>query len=284
MQEAPERKWPRQLLKELSPNSTVSACIKAYLVNKFEFHNKYSESYRDTTKSTLKRFVEKYGYREIQSIGTEDCERWVFEAKAVGTKRKRRNVLSAFFRWLWQKEIVEKSPIERVSTVKSSAEDRKILMLSNEQVEKTLNYVLDYDKSLMSYIWLRLGLGLRHPEVFGCNIRDLDLVIDGSVTKTSNRRVIPIPDWLLPAPASLRVEAKSLDDRVRTLKNHVGGEWPVNAFRHTAISHWVNCKDSLDAVAKYMGNSPDVIKQHYNAQATRRETEVFRELWRQALN
>lgn len=283
MTETQDRTWRREILRELTPETSVAKVAKAFLIHKFDYKPGYSQTYKDTMKRILGGFVRRVGDRQIQSITVEDCELFIMEPKKRSPRNNRKSYLSQMMKFAFNQNLIPANPIDRVDTL-APAEPRSIEMLSNEQVQETLNYCLNHDTSLMPLIWLQLGLGLRRPEAFGCQIKDLDLVIDGAATKLRARRVIPIPHWLLPAPASLKIYPHNLRERMEDLKNFVGGHWPTNAMRHTAISHWLNDdRYTIENVARYMGNSPDTIQGYYNALATRRESEVFRGLWIQAL-
>jgi integrase len=125
------------------------------------------------------------------------------------------------------------------------------------------------------------------------------ITIDAKIAKTSARRTITIPEncveWLRPyakkegriVPANYR----NLFDRARVragfepsstqrsdkvlqkllvevrAKKIELAPWPVNAFRHSSISYKLAKEKNYALVAAESGNSPKMIKEHYDGQA-----------------
>ena len=74
---------------------------------------------------------------------------------------------------------------------------------------------------------------------------------------------------------------KSLLERFEQLRESAGiHDWPMNAMRHTAPSHWLNFYQDEAKAAVHLGHSPAMLHSHYKALVTRRESEEFFELWR----
>jgi integrase len=131
------------------------------------------------------------------------------------------------------------------------------------------------------------------------NLTEKQIVIDSSVAKkTGSRRVVPIPEacvqWLTPyAKESGPVHPQKFLDLFDTVRIEAGFRpsntrlhrrlekqrkeanpksrpftpWPSNCLRHTAISYALAESRDESKVASWAGNSPAMIKKHYDSQA-----------------
>lgn len=118
----------------------------------------------------------------------------------------------------------------------------------------------------------------KNTEMLG--LRDRFLIVGAKAAKTRTRRVMELLDgheqwWKAIKPV------KSLLERFEQLRESAGiHDWPMNAMRHTAPSHWLNFYQDEAKAALHLGHSPAMLHCHYKALVTRRESEEFFELWR----
>ena len=183
--------------------------------------------------------------------------------------------------------------------------DGEIAILGADQAARLVNAC---DDQIRAGVVIALFCGLRQAEIKRLTWQAVDfeqnqITLGAAQAKTNSRRVIPIPanavGWLLPlrkkagavwpegeTPRDLWTQARiiagygpfghtskaaaDLQAAARTLT-----PWPANALRHSCISYKVASDPNLARISYESGNSPEVIKKHYNGLASPAEAKKF---------
>jgi integrase len=260
-----------------------------------------------TLKSRLELFASAAGDSTTASITSDDVETFLdglpFEPR---TKSHFWGHLSSLFAYCTKKGWATCNPVEDVA--RPTVVDGNIEFLSPDESSRLLNAC---DDQIRAGVVIPLFCGLRQCEINRLDWQDVDfeqnqIKLDASQVKriaAASRRVVPIPPnaliWLLPLRKKagsvwpegeisrdlwtqarisagfgpFRPTSKAAADLQASAKNLM--PWPANGLRHSAISYKVAIDPNLDRIAYESGNSPEVIKKHYNGLASPAQAEKF---------
>jgi integrase len=260
----------------------------------------YSPIYRKALSHRIDRFAETYANKTARQITTSDVDAFLSGCGGIESVKGYRSTLRAFYNFLIEGGECEKNPVRKGKTDEVAY---SVEILSPEQCARLLNAC---DADTLPSVAIGMFAGLRSSEIERLNWNKVNLVesviiLDSAVArKTGSRRVVPIHPtlsaWLQPYAKQsgmvhpsdfrnqfdrVRVKAgfkpsfsKRNDDKLQALLKAAKGRrekltpWPSNCLRHTAISYaMADCRDH-SKIATWAGNSPSVIKKHYDAQAT----------------
>ena len=267
----------------------------------------YSPIYRKALSHHLKRFIEAFPDKTSRTITSDEIDTFLSGCGAVESVKTYRRILTSFFNYLVTENHCVKNPVRKgkVSDVAYTVE-----ILTPHQCAKLLAAC---DDDTLPAVAIGLFCGLRASEIARLdwsrvNLAEQIIVIDSAVArKTGARRVVPMPEackqWLTPyaktegpvQPSDFRnkfdlvrvragykpsfserkdtaLQEVLTDAKKRKVKLH---DWPSNCLRHSAISYGMaDCGDP-GKVSGWAGNSPAMIRQHYDAQATPSAAKAF---------
>lgn len=186
---------------------------------------------------------------------------------------------------------IKVNPTLGVKTKKQTKEE--IVVLTPRQVASLLMAAKTKFPDLIAPLAIKIFSGVRHPELFGLDWKDVgeSILVKAAYAKTGRRRSITIPDvldtWLAEVPKekkeglvySNRPDRKNrnvawLIDQ-KALAKEAGVILPQNSLRHAFGSyHYAQNKDE-NATAYQMGNSPGIVKQNYVTAITTAQYEQF---------
>jgi integrase len=178
------------------------------------------------------------------------------------------------------------NPATKAAKVKSP--DGNIGILTPTQTARLLEAT---DRELLPYIAIGAFAGLRSSEIERLDWADINFdsglikveAMKGTRKNTRRRRFVTLQpnlrEWLLPlrklkGNVTPREDFRELFDQARERAGLLE-KWPINALRHSFGSyHLAHFKD-VNALALEMGNSPDMIFQHYRELTTPKDAERF---------
>lgn len=230
----------------------------------------------------LEPFLEQIGSKTlVRLIKPSQIEDWASKnSKAPRSFIKLVRVASSFCGWLEKQGWMDENPAKRIELPK--VDQRTPQILTNDQLRSCLAYA-ESKPFLKSFLLLAVYAGIRPTEI--CRLewthvcRETGHVkLDGDVTKTRRRRVVTMLGNS--AEALFKTNSVSLcPDRyvyeLGQMAKSTGISWQRDCLRHTAASHMVNVYKSMDEVALQLGNSPEVVRNHYLGLVTPTETEEF---------
>jgi len=273
---------------------------------------RYSVVYRKSLKHRLEPFVKNFPEdKTTRQVTPADVESFLKELHELGrapaTIESYRKEIFTLFSFLEERGHCGQNPAK---LIKRDQITTRIEVLTPAQCERLLKAC---DELTLPSIALGMFCGLRSSELARLdwakvNLTEKIVIIDPTVArKTRSRRVVPISEncvqWLTPyAKESGPIQPKSfrnLRDCVRVKagfkpsydkrdfaelqslmceakKNKVKLQpWPQNCLRHSAISYALAESRDESKVASWAGNSPAMIKQHYDSQAMPSAAKAF---------
>jgi integrase len=249
-------------------------------------------------KDRLKRFAQDFGTRTMQSITTEEIDKWLTGLRSRRNPSKTskapllaplsrnhyRATLHALFghgaaparSWCSRNPVADLEP-ERVETAEPEA-------YAVEDVVRIMQTAVDHKPELVPVLALGMFGGLRVSEAteidLGKTKPDTDEL---RVTGKTGARLAPCTDalkaWLLAQPRrrgkAWLSSRRSLVDQMQELFALAGVDAIDNGARHSFISY--RCAESRDIarVADECGNSVSTIKAHYRQLVTSADAERF---------
>jgi len=227
-------------------------------------------------KRHLKAFVEKFPV-PIEQISTSQINEWLRELP-VGdrTRDNFRDSVHNFFNYARTEGYLPKDrPTAAHDTKRINAAGAENQVFTVEEAHAMLCGAPDW---LIPCLAMKLFCGIRTEEMlrieWDCVKFDQDvLILSKQVTKTKQRRIVPIlPNlklWLLPySDATGRIadrwsSAQTLSKSWTNRAKNVGITYKKNAMRNSYISYRVAAIKNIAQVSLESGNSPVVIQKDY---------------------
>jgi integrase len=232
-------------------------------------------------KTTVNALVKCFGGRNIGTITRSDIEPALEEHWDNNSSRK--DYLSrfrTFFKWAIVNKFITENPCGTADDIKVYAEKPDQLILDRDSLLTLLANALE-EPAVLPFFALSLFAGLRENECkrIGWDSIYLDerktIYVSKKVSKTFERNV-PVHDtlieWLQPCIGNdIDVtNHRRLFDGVRK-----GIPWQRDIMRHTAISYFMGKYNMIGQVAEWLGNSPAIIKKHYQVPVLKADVDWF---------
>ncbi|MFZ3377355.1 MAG: tyrosine-type recombinase/integrase [Chthoniobacterales bacterium] len=190
------------------------------------------------------------------------------------TKKNIRSSFSKFVNWCVDRGHIDRSPLTRASKIKVKRGDVQIL-----SVDEAAQLLAAARGEMIPYVSIGLFAGLRPTEIQRLDWQQISLAtktitVLARTTKTRETRYVPINDalltWLSPfvRPRG-KIIGVNFPAKWRRVLRAAGFDhdrrWPQDAMRHSFGSYWLALNKNRAELAELMGNSVQVIKQHYRA-------------------
>lgn len=269
---APAWEKPTETPREFVPISklTLGEVITALIDAKVKANRR--PVYVRTLRYFLKYFARGRETQPIASFGRREIEDW-FSRKRIAPSSRRTQIqmLSVLFGYAVKIGCMEKNPCTQLDTVYV---DRKPpLILSPRQVRKMLNFARTRMHWRLPQLVLGVYAGIRPTEMTRIFRKDIDLErghvrVDAAASKIRRRRIVPLDPKAVAWLKRCRFrEHKPIGSNSETwkriLKNECGIDWRVDLLRHTAASYLLAKHDDPGKVARWLGNSPNILLQVY---------------------
>jgi integrase len=270
----------------------------------------YSEEYKQSLKHRLKHFVEHFPDKTTTQITSSEIHTFLRGKKSIETRKSYRRNIKTLFQYLIKhhSHAIDPTPdLEKAKTVKCTK--WRVAIITPEECTALLNAATP---ATLPSLALGMFCGLRASEIFRLDWRDVDIkearirISETVARKLGSKRTVPIPEnclaWITKhakengkvepedfhalfervrvkagfRPSNTREHRRMEAERIKTApKSEALKPWPSNCLRHSAISYALaECGDE-SKVATWAGNSPKMIKQHYDAQATPSAAKTF---------
>ena len=236
--------------------------------------SKKGRAARDRTLQEMRnkfdRFCLTFGERMIAEITADEVESWLdgLNVGSVTWNNERRN-LHRLWNFAISKDWATENTIAKIE--RQFVEPTKPGILTIEETRALLNAA---DESMVPYYAIALFGGVRDNEIQRLDWRAVNfltnyITIEVGASKTRNERKVPITPnmkaWLLPVAKSHGpitpddvVEAKKA-----TFKRAGIIKWPHDATRHSFGTYEMARTKHIGHVSEVMGNSPSIVKKHY---------------------
>ncbi len=257
------------------PRKTVREVLDELLASKRADH--MSERYISDLDSRIGKFAECFD-RPISEITGDDMQKWLVGLKLAPRGRNNfRNNIVLLLNYARKRGYLPKNQAtEAAELTKAKAGEADIEIFTPEQISTLLTHA---DESLILYIAIGAFTGLRTAELQRLEWSEIKLDQDvievtAKKAKTRSRRLVPIQPnlraWILPhirrqGPVCwLATINQKAYDFARGLKI----AWPQNGLRHSYASYRLADIQDAAKVALEMGNSPQMVFQHYRELVT----------------
>lgn len=262
------------------PPLTVSQAIDARLdaVDR----RKLSARHQQDLKNRLDRFAADFGAKQIADVTLREVESWLNRLDvAPQTWTNYARVIGSVFALAMKRGFLTDSPLARLDRPKVTREAPEILTPSQLR-----NLLAAAALELRPLLVLQAFCGVRRAESLRLEWRYIHtdeqapyVELPSCVTKTNRRRVCEIPAcavaWLKPLagmPAdSLSMTDTVYNDRLRDAATAAGIEWTENLLRHSFGTYRMAVSKNAAIVAEEMGNSPAVVRTHYQTNTSPRQ-------------
>jgi integrase len=226
-----------------------------------------------------------YGEDKLYNLTITEIQEWVFDDDWMPrTQISYRTKLYQLWEYALDKTWVDSNIIAKIPVPK--VDDTAIKVLTVNQAKAMLVNANDF--GLLPYVAIGLFCGIRSSEMLSMNGNHVDFAngvvhVPANVAKGRQKRTVIIQPaltiWLEPCKKDLAkgqplVEnfRKSFDDLREAAKIT---DWPTNGLRHSFASYYLAKFRNVPDTAYQMGNSPEVIKRHYDAVVLPAEAEKF---------
>lgn len=226
---------------------------------------------------SLRKFAADFSGSSMHEVSRDDFEGWLDEEDfSLATRRNYIRDCGILFNFAVGKKWMSVSPVEGIE--KPDIEDREIVALSIRQAARLLLVARNSPefRTFLAPIAIQLFAGLRTSEIRTLDwseVRDEQIIVLASKAKTRQRRTVAISEnlasWLAPerknsgpvAPTgrAWRTGFTALVEAAKIIP------WPRNALRHSFGSYHYALHKNENLTAAEMGNSPQIVFQHYRA-------------------
>jgi integrase len=295
-------------LKSMTGGKDLKEAVDEFVLEiKATKSDRYYRSIKNRLETMVKRLPAKCTTTQVTSVEVASILKGF---SAAATKRSYKANMRRFFNWCkTDKGYCQTNPLEDSPRITSDKE-KDVTVLVPSELCKLLE---ECDEAILPGVVLAAFCGLRQAEISRLDWAAIKLdrklvTIKGDVAKTGSRRVVPIPDnavdWLTPLAKTTGAVWPAGDEyrkpwniarlrcgwgpfqstcaAVNAAQKAMGEAkrkklkpWPDNALRHSAISYKLALTADLATVATEAGNSPSMVKKHYDAVVEKPEAETW---------
>lgn len=276
-------------------STTLSRAVGLYL-DALEAERK-SQTYINTQKHRLERFTADFSPSCIVAmISPEKIEKWIKNLKTMAykavakdrherietnieatpeTKNNYRRTLSALFNFCFRKDFIQRNPIEKVATITKGKKEPEIYKV--DEVRYMMNSSPEKSE-IRAFLAIGAFGGLRVAEIQRLtwdrvHLQEKEIVLDASITKTSQRRIVKMTDnlveWLTPyisemLQGGLVIKNKNIFRKeLEKFREANKINWIDNGLRHSGASYYLALTKNANETAEQMGHSVAVLKNNY---------------------
>lgn len=238
--------------------------------------------YVKSLRQYLARFIKGRGKVPICHLRLEDVEKWIATHPNGNSRSTHLNRISTLFAFAVKRGWVPSNPCDRIERITVDA--KPIRILTPEQavaLERATPQVLK------PYLALCLYAGVRPAEAqkldwSAISLPSATVIIGEAASKVRARRIASLCKRALQILEAHPIKTGPVAPSASTVRRWkrrmhavVGGSWPADILRHTALSyHLAMCGDA-GKVATMAGNSVSILKRHYDAMASREDAIEF---------
>lgn len=276
-------------------STTLSRAVGLYL-DALEAERK-SQTYINTQKHRLERFTADFSPSCIVAmISPEKIEKWIKNLKTMAykavakdrherietnieatpeTKNNYRRTLSALFNFCFRKDFIQRNPIEKVSAITKGKKEPEIYKV--DEVRYMMNSSPEKSE-IRAFLAIGAFGGLRVAEIQRLtwdrvHLKEKEIVLDASITKTSQRRIVKMTDnlveWLTPYISEMLQGGHVIKNRnifrkeLEKFREANKINWIDNGLRHSGASYYLALTKNANETAEQMGHSVAVLKNNY---------------------
>lgn len=231
------------------------------------------ETYLRSLKVYLDGFARGREGMPITAVNLKVIEDWYASRTETPSMRKGTiGRLSTMFSFAWRRGYVSENPCRRLERIRVDPKPPRIF--SPAEAKRLLEYVCDHGRRRWRLAQVTLGLfcGIRPFELTRLHWNDVDLNraivrVDASASKVRQRRIVPIPENAIQWLECCQRDNKPLGavrwKWIGDIERGTGLQWQNDILRHTAASYLLAKHEDCGKIARWLGNSADVLLKHY---------------------
>jgi integrase len=266
-------------------SSSVAAGVTAF-TEWLDGNAKLRARTKSNLRTRVKILADMLGDCRLADVTTEQVQQVLDGRKGVAaaTRDNDKRALSRFFSWCMERprRWLKFNPCREVKVELGDKEAPAVLTL--EACRKLMSATETFKEGrLAPYTAVCLFGKLRPFEARRVtreqiNLKDNEIRLEGSQTKTGRPRVVTIcatlKAWLVAYPGPIHPANWRKDfDKVKELAGLI--PWVEDILRHTGVSHFFRKTGSYGLTAEESGNSEAIIKRHYQGRVSSDETKLF---------
>jgi len=223
----------------------------------------------------------------VAAITTRELDDWLRELPvAPSTRNHYRNIAIQAFNFAIARGYAVENPAAAAAKVKEAHGNIGILSIT-----QTARLLEATDRELLPYIAIGAFAGLRSSEIDRLDWSDINFesglikveAMKRTRKNTRRRRFVRLQpnlrEWLRPlqqlkGPITPQEDFRALFDTARARAGLLRN-WPQNALRHGFGSYHLAHFNDVNALALEMGNSPEMIFNHYRELVTPKDAERY---------
>jgi integrase len=260
---------------------------------------KKSERTTRQLKSTCKRFAESVSNKAVDEVLRGDIDAYLKQYNAQSFNNIRTELLG-FFKWCIKENLCAENPVEGIERVKVYRDPE---FLKPKEVESLLLSGMENSSGdLLAFLSIAFFAGLRPDSELKKMTWDMVNFVDNEIQvpagKTGVKRTVKMKPNLVELlaecdrskpiyPANFRRKFSVVKrgagfkggitntPKEAKLEAKIKRKWPQDVSRHSFITYYVRDCGDVFKTATTAGNSPDIIKEHYEGAATSTQAKAF---------
>ena len=262
---------------------TIEAATEKLLAE-MKTNNRRERTISDV-KSRLGNFVADFGKKRLSEIHLDEIKQWVNNPLWKSqTRIHYLTKLSQLFNFGVRNGYVKENIVELIK--RPTPDQTKTEILTVEQAEKLLEHAPQF--GLLPYVAISFFGGLRNAELFRLKsdaivFEEKVVTVGGEVAKKRATRHVTMKDTLCAWLAGCKlttgeqvVDAKNFVKNFRALQKAAGiTKWPHNGLRHSYGSYHLATFGDAKLTANEMGNTEEIVHQHYKTLVRKADAERF---------
>jgi integrase len=235
-----------------------------------------SERHQHTLRIQLERFRRDFGERSLAGITAQEVERWLHGlGVSAKTWTNYRRSINSIFSLARKRGLIPQNPVEVVDSPKVVSHAPDILTPAQAR-----SLLATADAAVLAPMILQGWCGVRTEESLRLRWDQIKLdakepfvELPSSITKRNRRRNPPIPEnaaaWLrhlrelLPEDTVATMTVGQYYRVLAKTAKRAGIKWGGNSLRHSFGTYRLHKTQSEAQVSMEMGNSPTIVRSHY---------------------
>ena len=275
----------RKYLESLPASKSITVEKLTDLYYKLKSKQGLSPNYLNSLRYFSRPLSAHLGSFSVHEVQAHHLEDYLEDVHGL-MKPKTYNNHLGYIKGLWAIASKRKMIVEDVTEhlEKRKTVDQAIGILKPHEIQALIEQAQEHDPELVILLALQAFAGLRRSEACGLTWDDIQedaIVIQGTISKTGARRVVPI----LPPLKSLlesyqgmhkdsliyTAQINNLQRRRARLVKRAGITWKHNALRHSFVSYRLADLQDDNQVALEAGHSVSILHRHYKQLVTNKK-------------
>lgn len=262
----------------------ISQVIKEVIAAKIASNRR--PAYTRHLKIFLNKFARGRESKPINEFDLTTLEDWfAFRKGKPASAKGEWGRLSTMFTYAKRKKyITGDNPCSEMDKIKIDAKPPRLF--TPKEAETLLRHLSGHARRRLRLAQCVIGLfcGIRPTELTRIYWRDIDLDravirVDAAASKVRRRRIVPIPqiaiEWLKLCPMNDNPIGAIRWKWIGDVERGTGLKWDNDILRHCAASYLLAKHEDCGRVARWLGNSADILLKHYTELVSKEDCAAY---------